>query len=417
MFTLGWDPSRKGFHQLVLVDETKTVLGDWKTHGFEEAYKALLVAKAQATQCKTKLQIGYEQDNSIILDKLFEYEAGDLYSLNARRVESYKAALAVTDKTDYFDGYSCACFLIDFRPKLRPFKPLSPLIKEAKQISSQLDEIRGQKTLLWERLWDTIERVSIDLKTITGESRETAWFLSVLSYMTPRVKHTGFPGFLKYCRKQGSKMHDDQLRSLHAELKLLNKEGLSEIITPKASMIKLLLEEKKHWEKRAGETLIKWEDGWILKTIKGMGAGTEIRLVAELGTDWSKWSPQSISKYGGVAPRLSSSGTPDEATLLKMPKHKRKKISLHRGHRVACNKRLKTTLCLFSLYSMVYNEWAKSDYDRFRQRGQSHWEALRNLAIKWVRIFCALLEKKEAYDEYSHRTEKWRRADPLRRPR
>ncbi len=416
MFTIGWDPSRKGFHALVLVDEDKAILGEWKVKGFEAAYKIILRARAEASRCGTALQVGYEQDNSVNLDKLYDYRIESLYALAPRRVKSYKDAAAITDKTDFLDGYACACFLIDWRPKLQPYRPLSPFLKKAKQIADQLDHIRAQKTEAWERLWDVIDRVSPDVKRIIGDSRETQWFLQVLSHMVGRMKHTGFPGFLKFCRKKTSRMHESQLRLLHAELKLVEKEGLEGLITPKAKMIQLLLEEKKHWERLAGQALTEWDDAWILNTIKGMGAATQIRLAAHLGTNWDKWNPNSIAKYGGIAPTLWATGVPDEATLLSLPRNKRKRLSIHLGHRVACNKRLKSTLTLFALYSLAHHEWAKEAYDGYRARGQKHWEALRNLAIKWVRIFCALLREKKAYNEYTHRSEIWRRTDPLRVP-
>ncbi len=414
-WTMGWDPGRNGYHGVALLNEDKALLDEDRVDGLEAGYQKLLEYKAWAQQAGCSLQIAFEGNDSIILEKLHQWGVRDLYNLVPRKVEAYKNAFSLGgDKSDELDAYTNGCYLMDWRGQLKLYRPPKPLEKEAEAIAAELDQIRDQKTKMWEKFWAIVDRITPKIKGILLD-KETPWFLAVFIELMGKMKNLGYKGFEKFCRKRGALIGEDRLRRLHAEVKLLDREiGHPRILSCRAQQIRFLVEEKKVWEKEAGRVLCQWEDAWILHSVPGVGPATQIRLVAHLGLDWSRHTPDKISRYGGVAPVLRASGVPDEATLLRMPRNKRRRLHISRGHRLACNKNLKTTLCNFALYSMAHNAWALYAYKRFTEvKGQSHWEAIRNLSIKWLRIFCAMMRDKKRYDSYFHERNIMKRMDPL----
>ena len=59
-------------------------------------------------------------------------------------------------------------------------------------------------------------------------------------------------------------------------------------------------------------------------------------------------------------------------------------------------------MSLFVFYSLSKHQWANDAYRTYRNRGQSHWEAIRNVGIRWNRILVAIAHKKTVYDEQIH---------------
>lgn len=411
-WTVGWDPSRNGYHALVVTDEDQEIIVQGKRKGLKESLKLLAYFETLAIEADKKLIVGIEYSHPELTEQIHEAGFHDIYELNARKVHGYKDSCLSEDKTDEIDAYACACYLLHNRKKLKRYQVPSPLEKRARIIAAELDSLRDLKTQAWERFWAVVDRGSPEIKTLL-ENKEVGWFLALFTDLLAKMKHTGYKAFTQFCRRRGARFGDEVLKPLYLQMK-----ELARIINPRlpavqAKLIGFYLEEIGYWEEEAAATLADWEDAWILLSVKGIAPPTAIRLLAILGQDWHQWTLAKVAKLGGLAPVLRGSGIPTEREFLRMPKHKRKRMRIKRYHRNHCNKRLKTTLCLFALFSMKHHTWAHLAYQRMRQRGQGHWEALRNLAMKWLKILLALMEKKEAYDIYHHQRQIAVRTDPL----
>lgn len=414
-WVVGWDPARRGYHALVLVDQDKNQLSSQRVKGVETALAKLHHFKALASSAGFDIHIAIEASSSDVID-LIKADFFNIYELNARKVNGYKTScLGEDSKTDEIDAFACACYLLDNIKKLESYTPIPPLQKEALDIAAELDWVRNEKTIAWERFWDIIDRSCPEIKGLLNNC-EVPWFLACFSSLLGKLKHTGYPGFVKFCRKHKARSKDEVLRPLHQQLKILEKRQDPQIIRTRAKAIEHYLQENQFWIGRAAKVLDRWQLSWLLLSVKGLGATTAIRLLAYLGLDWDKWTFKGTCKYSGLAPCLSSSGYPDEATLMKMPPHKRKHIKVRRIHRVMCNKRLKTALTLFTNFSMVHHDWAYTYYKKARDRGQGHYEALRNLAMKWLKILFAIMRDKSPYDAFQHEKVIANKADPLMRP-
>ncbi len=409
---VGWDPSRNGYHALVLIDENQAIVRVDKRKGLNSSLALLASFEALAKKANRKLILAIEYSHPELTEQIHRAGFHEIYVLDARKVKGYKDNCIAEDKTDEIDAYACASYLYHNLNKLRRYRPATSLEKRACDLTAQLDSLVAQKTQAWQRFWAIVDRGSPEIKSVL-ENKEVRWFLDLFTDLLPKMKHTSYAAFVQFCRKRGARSGSDVLMPLHHYLRVL-----AEIIDPRLPMIytkqiNVLLEIINLLEKEASTVLDDWEDAWILLSVKGIGAATAIRLLAHLGEDWSHWTVTQISKLAGLAPLLRGSGIPTEQEFLRLPRHKRKRMRIKRFHRIHCNKRLKNTLCQFTLFSLGHNPWAYAAYQAMRGRGQDHWEAIRNLAMKWVKILLTLMQNKDAYNPLYHQQQIAKRSDPM----
>lgn len=89
-----------------------------------------------------------------------------------------------------------------------------------------------------------------------------------------------------------------------------------------------------------------------------------------------------VAEYAGIAPVVEQSG--------KMMKVRR---------RYMCPKFLMQTFIEYAGCSIRFSEWASGYYWMQRQRGKSHYAALRALAMKWIKIMWKCWHDGVKYDE------------------
>ena len=402
---LGWDPSRNGFHAMVLVNQQKDILAEATVNGLEAASSQVRHFQDRANSEGFDLHVGVESSEAIIPQFLIKqgFDPNKLYELIPRKVSAYKQASDVgSDKSDLLDAYACACYLMDWLFKLKPYQEPSILEQKAFKIAQELDWIRSRKTEAWERFWSEVDRSNPEIKRLL-KNKEVTWFLAIFSEMLGKMKHTSYSAFERFCRKKGSRSTEEVLKPLHQSLVMLETWADIDILAFRAREIQLCMQEAKNFENKACEVLNGWKAGLILLTIDGMGPATLIRLLAYLGADWSQHTSKGICKYAGLAPQLCSSGAPDEKSLLAMSKKKRSRYKTHFIHRLGCNKDLKTAICLFTKFSMKHNNWVLKTYYKKKERGQGHWENIRNLSMKWVHIFVAMIRNQTEYNSELHK--------------
>ena len=414
---IGVDPSRKGYHQICVINESKSLLADYKIKGNQATIKKLKELVTLFMDCPEELQvlIGIEYQDGSLLDDATQVGV-PVYALNAYKVSQHIASLRCSkDKSDAIDAYGNASYLASAYTQLKEYQPPSELIRRARDISHQLNVIRQQSTKTWQRFWSICDRSCPELKALLGESAKTKWFLTLMSDLFSKKTfcHTTVRGFSQYCQKRRCRLNTEGLAKLLGMLKGIHKREMPELLSLQARSLSNLKQEGNIWVVMASQTLQGWPLGCIALTVTGLASKTLIRLLAYIGEDWSETCPVKICAYSGIAPVVSSSGTPNKAEMRRMHPKKRKRYEPRRYHRLACNRDLKTTLCLFAFATLTRHRWAQTAYDRFRQRGQGHWEALRNLAVKWIRIIYRLIETQLPYDDSIHEKAIARRCDPL----
>jgi len=107
---------------------------------------------------------------------------------------------------------------------------------------------------------------------------------------------------------------------------------------------------------------------------------------AELGDVVGRWASwQHLQGHSGVVPVTRRSGKAQGVYF-----------------RFACNLHLRRALHQFAFCSLKSSEWARTSYDRYRQRGHRHHAAVRALAAKWLKSIFVLWTRPAAYDETYH---------------
>ena len=124
-------------------------------------------------------------------------------------------------------------------------------------------------------------------------------------------------------------------------------------------------------------------DAEIYRSLPGLGLVLSARALAEFGDDPNRFDhPKSRKAYAGTAPITKASGT----RLVVLA-------------RVARNRRLADACYLWAFASLTRSAGARRYYDTLRSRGQTHHQALRALANRWVGILHGCLRYRTAYSE------------------
>lgn len=124
-------------------------------------------------------------------------------------------------------------------------------------------------------------------------------------------------------------------------------------------------------------------DAEIYRSLPGLGVVLSARVLAEFGDDPNRFDhPKSRKAYAGTAPITKASG-----------------MRLVVLARVARNRRLADACYLWAFSSLTRSAGARLYYQGLRGRGQTHHQALRALANRWVGILHGCLRHRSTYSE------------------
>ncbi len=155
------------------------------------------------------------------------------------------------------------------------------------------------------------------------------------------------------------------------------------------SMVKQLktLQEQLHvYRARIEEAFAKHPDHDTFDSLPGAGDKLAPRLLGELGANRQVFAaPEDLQCYAGTAPVTLKSG-------------KRRWAKFRR----ACNTTLRATVHLWVDQSRHFCAWAQSYYQKKRNEGHGHAEALRCLGQRWLKILWKMWQDHTAYDEARH---------------
>jgi transposase len=136
-------------------------------------------------------------------------------------------------------------------------------------------------------------------------------------------------------------------------------------------------------EAELAETFEVHPDAEILRSLPGLGVVLGARVLGEFGDDRTRYQDARARRcYAGMAPITKASGT----RLVVLA-------------RVARNRRLADALYLWAFSSLTRSTGARRFYDAHRQRGNTHHQALRALANRFVGVLHGCLAHHTPYSE------------------
>jgi hypothetical protein len=136
-------------------------------------------------------------------------------------------------------------------------------------------------------------------------------------------------------------------------------------------------------ERELAEAFMRHPDAEIMRSLPGLGLVLGARVLAEFGDSPNRYKDAKGRRcYAGTAPITRASGT--------------RRVVLAR---VARNRRLADACYLWAFSAINSSAGARALYDRQRDRGATHHQALRALANRLVGILDSCLKHHTPYDE------------------
>jgi len=317
-----------------------------------------------------------------------------VYSINPKSVERYKDRYNVAgNKTDDIDAFALAEILRTDMHKYRSLEYSSEEIRKLKILCSEYSKLIKDKNLLESQLYDVLSKYyPITLTLFTKYNCKTLYKL-ILQYSTydelRKVNYDDLEKFLKQNRYRKSTLiknvYDKIQRNYYYDVPIFN-ETFSHTARALVKMLLVLQEGIEEIKNKMTEITINHPLGNIFYSLPGSGETLAPKLLSIMGDNKKVYSNScEIQAYAGLAPVIKKSGK-----------------SSHVKFRIACNRDYRNTLTLFAYCSLNWSPWARKYYDKARQNGKRHYEALRLLAYKWTRIIFKLWQTGEVYSEEYH---------------
>jgi transposase len=153
-----------------------------------------------------------------------------------------------------------------------------------------------------------------------------------------------------------------------------------------ARQLQTLQEQLEIYRQRIEEAFANHPDHDTFGSLPGAGKKLAPRLLGELGANREVFeSAQDLQCYAGTAPVTRKSG-------------KRRLVKIRR----ACNRTLRATVHLWANQSRHFCVWARVYYDKKREQGMSHAQALRCVGQRWLKILWKMWREHTSYDEARH---------------
>jgi len=296
-------------------------------------------------------------------------------------------------KTDPIDAFSLANILRTDIHNHRPLAYSSEEVRNLQMLCGEYEKLIKDKNLLENQLHDALSKYFPLALTLLKKNSCKTFYRLILQYPTyQRLKEASYDeleAFLKRSHYLNPK-HIQRLYGSIQESDYYSSKVFDRIFPPTATtlyrLLLMLTEELKELKKKMAQITSAHALGKVFSSLPGSGEVMSAKLLALMGDNKKLYGDSAeVQAYTGVAPIVKRSGK-----------------SFRVVFRHACNKAHRETLTWFAFCSMPHCSWARRYYDRKRKEGKRHFESLRFLAFKWLRIIYELWKAGEMYDEERH---------------
>ena len=343
----------------------------------------------------TEMRIAIERPTGLVVDTLVESKFA-VVPIHPNVVKSARPRYsAAQGKTDLGDAYLLADLLRTDGHRFRTLVPLSDETKALRGLVRVRDDLVEQRVAaanqlrcLLEQFWPGAADLFADV-----DSPIAMDFLD--RYPTPQAasglgekRMAAFLARQSYSGRRTAAELVERLRSappcvageLEAEAKGECIRALVAVLRPLVAQLATLSAAIEH-------AVDAHPDGKIVTPLFRSGRICAAQILAELGDDRGRFtSADQLAAEGGASPVTRESGK-------------------HRAvvFRWACNMRLRQALVTLADTTRHTNPWARSIYQRARDRGHEHPHAIRILARAWCRVIWTCWQQRVAYDPRKHR--------------
>lgn len=357
--------------------------------------------------CGRRIAICLEQSRGPLIYALLRYDFIVLYPINPRRLAKYREAFSLAQaKDDPTDAELLLDLIRKHHDQLRAWRPDD----EQTRLLARLGEDR-RKAVAWQtRLSNQLKAVLKDYfpqaLQLVGKEVTCAlacdfllkWpSLQALKKASPKALRSFYYGH--NCRR--GDLIEERLKLLVQAEPLTSDGAIIQSSVLKVQMLarqlRSLIADIDKYDQKLAELFPRHPDAAIFESLPGAGAALAPRLLSAFGSDRSRYaSALDLQQYAGIAPVTRRSG-------------KRKTVHWRWG----CPKFLRQTFHEFAGRSIYSCPWAGAYYRQHLAKGNTHHQAVRSLAFKWIRIIYRCWQKRTPYDEATCLENLRKRGSPL----
>jgi transposase len=338
--------------------------------------------------------VAIERKRHLLIDKLLEANYR-VYPINPKVAKTWREILKVDPpKSDAADAFSLAYNIRLHHPHCRLLRPDDSRTRQLRMLCEQERAEIDERTAKALQLKDCLKQYYPEALAWFKKFTTTTAADFIVAFPTPQAladasdeelrkflyaHHIGLSPIWKgrlADRNGGTPWPHDEAT---VAAKSLRARSLAEQIKTQNAM---LAQYRKRIETLFGEH----PDAAIFASLPGVGAKLGPCLLTHFGSE--------RTRYDDAAPLQALSGT--------VPVTKQSGKTHHPKFRWACQKPFRNAMFLFALGSIERSLWARAFYDRAKERGQSHPEALRNLGSKWIKIVHRMWRENTLYDEATY---------------
>jgi transposase len=344
-----------------------------------------------------QIAICLEQSKGPLIHALMDYEFLVLYPINPRTLAKYRETFSLSGaKDDPSDAALALEFVRKHRDKLRAWKPddeqtrfMGRLVEDRRKAVNWRTRLSNQlQTALKDYFPQALELVGEELASTLACDFLLKWpTLEALQKARPEtIRKFYYP---ERFRGRGD-LIEKRMQLLSKASALTTDAPIIESSVMKVQMLvrqlRSLIGDIEKYDQKLAEIFPQHPDAPIFESLPGAGAVLAPRLLSALGSDRSRYeSAADVQQYVGIAPVTKRSG---------------KSQTVH--WRWGCPKFLRQSFHEFAGQSVCSSAWARAYYRQQLDKGNSHHQALRSLAFKWIRIIYRCWHERTPYCEATY---------------
>ena len=392
MYFVGLDWATRE-HAVCVVDERGARVAQF-TVAHTAAGMTELAARLTKLAPATELHIAIERPTGLVVDTLVDAKFV-VVPIHPNVVKAARPRYsAAQSKTDLGDAYLLADLLRTDGHRFRALTPLSDETKALRALVRVRDDLVGQRVHAANQLRALLEQFWPGA-VIFAEIDSPIALDFLDRYPTPQAvtglgekRMAAFLARHAYSGRRTAAELVERMRAAPASVAgELEAEAKGDCVRALVAVLRPLVAQLATLSAAIEHAVDAHPDGKIVTPLFRSGRICAAQLLAELGDDRARFvSGDHLAAEGGVAPVTRESGKHRAVTF-----------------RWACNMHLRTALTTLADTTRHTNPWARSIYQRARDRGHEHPHAIRILARAWCRVIWTCWQQRVAYDPATHR--------------
>jgi transposase len=387
------DDWAEAHHEVAIVDEQGRRLATRRLAEGLVGMAQLHALLAEHADEPGEVVIGIETDRGLWVGALAE--AGyQVYAINPFAVSRYRDRHAVSGaKSDPGDALVLADLVRTDRHQHRPLAADSELAEAVKLLA------RAHQSLIWtrqreqNRLRSTLrEYYPAALEAFADRLAEREALAVLARAPTPEQGRTLSRSALQATLRRAGRRRNLEARAADIQTALRGPQlaaaprlerAFAASVSASVAVLSTLVEQIRQLERELAEAFLEHPDAEILCSLPGLGVILGARVLGEFGDAPNRYQDGKRRRcYAGTAPITRASGSRHVVLA-----------------RIARNQRLADACYLWAFSALTRSAGARALYDRQRQRGATHHQALRALANRLVGILHGCLRHHTLYDE------------------